>query len=231
MSFVSFVSFVSSVFSVIELAVANETRSMQDPPNDNPSRTTLALLAGGAGTRMGLPKSRLTLAGLPILQYLHTRFNWPGPTLLITAPGFEKPPASHLFTREAPDPVAGLGPLRGILTALESAETDIVVITTVDMPNVSPTQLYWLSNQLASRPESLAIMLRPAGVDSPIEPFPSAFRRSDASLIASRLSAGHRSVQQLAQNPAITLLTAPSDWPASTWLNLNTPEDLATFFT
>ena len=43
---------------------------------------------------------------------------WPGPTLLVTAPAVAHPPAADLFDREAVDPVDGLGPLRGVLTAL-----------------------------------------------------------------------------------------------------------------
>ena len=45
---------------------------------------TLAILAGGAGSRMGEPKANLSVRGRPILQYLFERFNWPGPTMLVT---------------------------------------------------------------------------------------------------------------------------------------------------
>src|SRR3954469_12653277 len=102
---------------------------------------TLAILAGGEGSRMGRPKGLLRVHGRPVLEYLLERFDWPGPTLLVTAPGRERPPACELFSCEVQDPVAGLGPLRGILTALESARTPLVVVTSVDMPGVGREQL------------------------------------------------------------------------------------------
>src|SRR5438552_17571218 len=82
---------------------------------------TRAILAGGEGSRMGKPKALLEINGRPILAYLLEQFAWPGPTLLVTAPGREKPPGHELFSREVVDPVAGEGPLRGILTALEGS--------------------------------------------------------------------------------------------------------------
>ena len=39
--------------------------------------------------------------------------------MLVTAPGFERPPGFERFGREVVDPIAGIGPLRGVLTAIE----------------------------------------------------------------------------------------------------------------
>ena len=69
---------------------------------------------------MGQPKGLLTLKGQPILDYLLDALAWPGPTLLVTAPGREHPPGWERFDNEAADPESGGGPLRGVLTALES---------------------------------------------------------------------------------------------------------------
>src|SRR5579862_8121383 len=87
------------------------------------STTTLAILAGGNSRRMGFPKSQLKIQNKPILQYLLETLTWPGPTLLITAPGHEHPPAHNLFHTEAIDPTPQQGPLRGILTALQNSQT------------------------------------------------------------------------------------------------------------
>src|SRR5688572_29494375 len=102
------------------------------------SSTTLAILAGGAGSRMGRAKSLLTVHGRPVLEYLHRQFAWPGPTLLVTTPGRERPPGHELFSREVTDPVADLGPLRGLLTALEQCTTPLLIVSTVDMPCIAP---------------------------------------------------------------------------------------------
>ena len=56
------------------------------------------------------------------------------------------PAGMDSFTRELVDPVGGLGPLRGVLTALENAGTEHVVVTPVDMPGLIAGQLRWLAS-------------------------------------------------------------------------------------
>src|SRR5271163_3705700 len=122
------------------------------------ARTTLAVLAGGEGRRMGGPKGSLSLDSRPILERLLDRLAWPGPTLLVTAPGRNHPPGWRRFTNEATDPVAGEGPLRGILTALENASTNEVVVLPVDMPNITRAPLAWLAARLQENPAAAAVM-------------------------------------------------------------------------
>jgi molybdopterin-guanine dinucleotide biosynthesis protein A len=188
---------------------------------------SLCILAGGEGQRMGRPKAELRIGEVPILQYLLDRFAWPGPTMLVTAPGREHPPAWERFDREVADPVAGLGPLRGLLTALEHAPTSMIVVTTVDMPGVGVEQCDFLVNYLRSRPQQLGVMTRRAtGGAQQIEPFPSAFRASAKQAVAKALSESRRSVYGLSQVEGFAVIDAPTDWDESIWRNLNTPEDL-----
>ncbi|HVB97908.1 MAG TPA: NTP transferase domain-containing protein [Candidatus Dormibacteraeota bacterium] len=194
------------------------------------SQTTLAVIAGGRGERMGLPKSHLRFQQQPILEWLLRRMRWPGPTLLVTAPAVAHPPAADLFDREAIDPVDGLGPLRGLLTALEESFTPIVAVITVDMPMVRAPLLARLVEVLTAQPETRGVMCRVAGQEKcRIEPFPSAFRREAREEIAVRLGAIENSVQALAALPGFLALGAPPEWPASTWTNLNTPAEFAAF--
>lgn len=183
---------------------------------------TLAILAGGAGTRMGGPKSQLDIAGKPILDLLLDRIDWRGPTMLVTAPGTQSPPGSARFDTEVSDPAPGLGPLRGILTALETANTEVLVIATVDMPGITRAQLDWI---VRSR-EKLALMFRRA---ERIEPFPSAWHRSGAPIVAEQLNQHRRAVQALAKLEGFETIEAPVDWPDEIWTNLNTPDDLRAF--
>ena len=60
--------------------------------NEAKDSVTLAVLAGGEGSRMGLPKAELAIQDKPLLTFLLDRLKWPGPTLLVTAPGREHPP-------------------------------------------------------------------------------------------------------------------------------------------
>jgi molybdenum cofactor guanylyltransferase len=191
---------------------------------------TLAILAGGEGSRMGKPKALLTIDRIPILEFLLNRFGWTGPTMLVTAPGREHPPGWQRFDRECADPVAGLGPLRGVLTALERAETPLVVITTVDMPNISPVQLDWIQRQLSADGERIGVMTQRAiAGDLRIEPFPSALRTTAVDILRSRMEKGSRSVYSLKDQAGFTVVSAPADWPESTWINLNDPEEFDAF--
>ena len=99
---------------------------------------TLAVLAGGEGTRMGFAKGELNIDGRPILSHLLERFAWPGWTLLVTAPGREHPSGWEGFTREVSDPEAGQGPLRGVLTALEQARMPGSPSKTTGFPTFTP---------------------------------------------------------------------------------------------
>jgi molybdopterin-guanine dinucleotide biosynthesis protein A len=191
-----------------------------------PAQTTLAVLAGGQGRRMGGPKSHLRIGGRPILQFLLDRFDWPGPTLVVTAPGVEHPPAAGCFDAEAIDSVAGQGPLRGVLTALETARTPLLVAVTVDMPGVSLEQLNWLLDQLDSEPRRLGVMSRRA---QRVEPFPFACRDEARSILAQQLLIGRRSAHALLDLPGFVAEPVPSDWPAEIWANLNYPQDYQAF--
>jgi molybdenum cofactor guanylyltransferase len=193
-------------------------------------RVTLAVLAGGEGSRMGMPKGLLQIHEEPILRHLLRRAAWPGPTLLVTAPGREHPPAWEEYDLEVPDPVADCGPLRGILTALEAAQTECVLVSTVDMPAVSHAQFAWLAAQAQDRPDAMGLMLRREAGEAPcIEPFPAIFRRDAASLLRERLAAAQRSVSRLTSDPRVALVNAPAAWSDAIWANLNHPADLQTY--
>ena len=179
---------------------------------------------------MGTPKAWLELERLPILAWLLGRLRWPGPTMLVTAPSVIHPPGSKLFDQEVVDPVDGIGPLRGILTALNAMLTPRAAIITIDMPGVTPLVFEWLVESLARRPQCRGVMCRVgSGASERTEPFPSVFRADAAESIAARVASGRLSVQGLCEEPDFCALAAPEDWAANTWANLNTPADMAAF--
>ena len=176
---------------------------------------------------MGRPKAELRIGGFPILLHLLRRFDWPGPTLLVTAPGRERPPGYEPFTREATDPSFGQGPLRGILTAIEHAQTRLLVAVAVDMPLVERDQVSWLASELHRRQEALAIMtFQRDGNAAQLQPFPAAFRAEAAAAVRRLLAANRRSLHALLDCPGVVAVDAPAAWDASTWTNLNSPGDL-----
>ena len=195
--------------------------------------TTLAILAGGEGSRMGRPKGELEINGKPILLFLLDRLNWPGPTLLVTAPGRERPPGSEAFDREATDPITGQGPLRGLHTALTHSTTPRVVIAPVDMPLISRTQLEWLIQEQSTSADAMALMLRRRmNSETIFEPFPSIWHVDAVPVLEERLAhqePRERSLRFLTDHPRILLRDCPVDWEESTWINLNHPQDLRSF--
>ena len=179
---------------------------------------------------MGTPKALLRIQNRPILDYLIDRLAWPGPRWLITAPGREHPPGWERFDRELVDPVASLGPLRGVLTALEQLDRAELIITTVDMPQMTTGALRWMVEQLRSRPEIVGMMChRDCTTSQQTEPFPLAVQKAADHLIRQRLENGQLSVQRLLEEPSFISISPPPDWPASLWLNLNTAADLQAF--
>ncbi|HXE55610.1 MAG TPA: molybdenum cofactor guanylyltransferase [Tepidisphaeraceae bacterium] len=194
------------------------------------SQTTLAILAGGVGSRMGRAKGSLDLQGRPILSYLLERLAWPGPKWLVTSPGRENPPGYEGFDRELVDPEAGVGPLRGILTALERVETPVLVVVPVDMPGLAIEQVREVVRQLALHASARGLMFRRrVGGDSQIEPFPIGLRYEAASEIRERLRLKQRSVHRLLEDPSFVSVPAPEDWSEEVWTNLNEPQNLETF--
>jgi molybdopterin-guanine dinucleotide biosynthesis protein A len=179
---------------------------------------------------MGQPKAALQIAMKPILTYLLERFRWKGPTMLVTAPGQQLPPGADLFDTVSADAVSGEGPLRGVLTALQHATTEIALVATVDMPGIEPKHLHHVHSLLRNRSRSDVIMLHQHGKPSEVEPFPSAYRcRRAAELILAQLESGMRAVRGLRKLPCVDVLSAPSDWRPSVWANLNSPSDVKEF--
>jgi molybdopterin-guanine dinucleotide biosynthesis protein A len=197
----------------------------------NLADVTLAILAGGEGSRMGRPKGELSISGRPILAWLLDQLDWPGPTMLVTAPGREKPSGHERFAREVVDRVSGGGPVRGILTALENVQTPLLIVATLDMPGLGRAQLEWLVGMLRGRADlDLVMPNRLAGGKVQVEPFPSAYRTSARPLVETQLKKdSSASVQSLAKLPRAALVLAPRDWPERVWTNLNRPEDLEQF--
>jgi molybdopterin-guanine dinucleotide biosynthesis protein A len=187
---------------------------------------TLAILAGGEGSRMGMPKGELRVGGEPILAYQLRQIAWDGPTMLVTAPGREGPPGHEAFDREVVDPFGGLGPLRGVLTALEQAATPLVVVATVDMPGVRAEQLRFLVAELHRRAGALGVMMRWGGG---VEPFPCAFQTGATAVVARELQEGRRAVHSLCRHDGFAAVYAPRNWDARVWTNLNQPGDVRQF--
>jgi molybdopterin-guanine dinucleotide biosynthesis protein A len=194
------------------------------------SDVTLAVLAGGVGRRMGIPKAKLRIGDQPILAWLLEHLQWPGKTMLVGSPAVSDAPAMHLFDQNVTDPVDGLGPVRGILSALEMCTTSLLCVIPVDMPYLTQPRLEWVLQVLAQRPAYLGVLCTvQRGSHQTIEPFPSAFRTSAAPHLRQYLDDGQRSIKGLLAMDIFRQIAVPSDWAENTWTNLNHPEELEAF--
>jgi molybdopterin-guanine dinucleotide biosynthesis protein A len=192
--------------------------------------TTFVVLAGGEGSRMGKPKGLLTIAGRPILQHILKGAQWGGPTLLVTSPGRQSPPGADGFDAEVTDPVAGLGPMRGILTALEHAKTEQIVVSPVDMPSIGGEPFHWLANALFERVGVMGLLIERAVCRELIlEPLPAAFREGARNMLQQRIEGGKFSLHRLVECDLVQTIRAPESWPEAVWNNLNFPKDLVEF--
>ena len=183
----------------------------------NEAEVTLAILAGGRGQRMGKPKALLRVGDEPILTYLFNRFAWRGPTMLVTSPGREGPPGAEQFDREVVDPVEGMGPVRGVITALEHSQTKQLIVASVDMPLIAREQLLWLVENVKDK---AGVMVRH---ESEVEPFPSILNKERAGRPL------YDSMRALTKILDFAVIDAPASWPADVWTNLNEPADLGVF--
>jgi molybdopterin-guanine dinucleotide biosynthesis protein A len=187
-----------------------------------------AIVAGGAGTRLGgVVKSLVEVGGrriidrqLEVLRPLFAR---------VVVVASDPAPWAALGVPVIPDRVPpGAGPLAGIdaaLGALAAGEDDVVCVAG-DMPFLTPAALTLLRDH---RPDAQAVAARVAG--SP-EPLFARYGRSCARVIAAALAAGRFKAAAVLEQLAVAYLDEPAlraiD-PALRFLtNINTPEDLAT---
>jgi molybdopterin-guanine dinucleotide biosynthesis protein A len=187
----------------------------------------LAILAGGASSRMGRPKTDLEINGKPILRWLLERLKDQRRAMLITSPGHEHPAGCDAFDGEFVDPIAGQGPLRGVITALENCgDAKAVLILTCDMPLVTAGILASLEASLHGQPKVLGVMSQHG---EQIEPFPLVASVALLPILHERLHAGRRSLRALASDPSIRVVMAPREWGDAVWTNLNSPTDFDRF--
>ena len=102
-----------------------------------------AVLAGGAGSRMGEPKALVELAGRPLISYPLSAVAEAGlEPAVVAKPDSELP---ELDCRLIEEPSEPRHPLCGVLAALSAAEGRPVVALACDMPFVPPDLLAWLA--------------------------------------------------------------------------------------
>lgn len=120
-----------------------------------------AVLAGGAGRRLGGAKATAELAGRPLISYPLAAFAAAGIEAVVVAkPDTELPPLDCEVLTEPEEP---RHPLAGIVAALGAAGERPLVVLACDMPLANPELLA----ALAAAPEPLVVP-SPGGLPEPL---------------------------------------------------------------
>ncbi len=170
---------------------------------------TVAVLAGGLGSRIGGDKALVQLGGRPLITYPLAAAETAGLDAVVVAKRATKlPPLDVPILLELDAPTH---PLLGVITALEKLPA--VIALPCDMPLVDPLALA----ALAEMQDEVATLW-------PGEPFPALYRRSALPQLRGALQAGASVRSTQAQSSAPAAITSMR--PASQ-LAVNTPKDLA----
>ncbi len=185
-----------------------------------------ALLAGGRSRRMGRDKRLLVIdwEGEPVplwkRQLNVLRQLAPVELLVSGSPDLEYPPDAKVV----PDRIENAGPLAGIVSCLEAAKSELLLVLAVDLPNMNSEYLKTLVQGSA-----LGCGVVPA-IAQAVEPVVAVYPVEAATLAITWLEQGERSVQtfarRLEREGLVTIRTiAPAE--KALFRNWNSPEDLA----
>jgi molybdopterin-guanine dinucleotide biosynthesis protein A len=182
-----------------------------------------ALLVGGASRRMGSDKAHMQIGGEAAAVVLSRRLATLFEEVLLVG---GDPPAGAVGRRVA-DPDGPRSALRGLVAALDAANSPRVVVLATDVPAVTPDLLL----ALVGAPEADAVVPR---TDAGAEPLCALYRREPVLAEARRrLDGGELALHALLGALDVTWLEgadlAALDPDGTALANLNTPEALAAF--
>lgn len=187
-----------------------------------PTTPTLAILAGGASTRMGRDKAQLDDGRGPLLPRLAAMgLHCDLPVLII---GRHQPDDWPLPEVDfVPDDDPGQGPLGGLATAL--ARSAPVLLIACDLAGLTPRALTWLARTAMEQPLIDGLVTERDGL---IEPLFACYTARCRPQVEQRLANGQRALHRLIADGQFRHAHLPAPlWPALT--NVNTPEEWRRF--
>lgn len=192
------------------------------PSNSDNSNVTAVILAGGAGRRMaGEDKGLMPLQDKPLVQHVLERLAPQTEQLLINCNRNQERYARFGYPLLADGMEGGLGPLAGLLSALESSSSEFVLSVPCDTPYL-PCDL--VARMLATLQQENADACTVSDGER-LHPVIMLVRRSAAAALRGYLETGHRKVHDWFYSVA----HCSSDFSdqAHAFININTPQQLA----
>lgn len=185
---------------------------------------TGALLAGGAGRRLGgVRKALLNVGGgVTILDRSLGLMRELFPAAIVIAN--EPEPYAHAGAPIVGDPIPGKGAPGGLLAALEAAKTPWVFLLACDMPLVEAKVIRALASHVT--PDTKSVIAIRDGRPEPLHAF---WSTTLAPRLSEMLRTGDPSFRDLlAEIPHVRVpVDELGDGAARTFSSVNTPEDLA----
>jgi molybdenum cofactor guanylyltransferase len=180
------------------------------------------LLAGGRSTRMGTDKATLTIAGVSLAERVAAVLTSCCESVLVASGDGRR--LAWLGLPQVADVTPDAGPLAGIVAGLEAAETALVAVCAVDLPEASAAVLRALEAVWSGEPCVVP------EVDGRLQPLHAVWSRAAAPALRAELDDGHRSVLRavahLGGRVAGPPVWAPADATGRFARNVNRPEDL-----
>ena len=186
---------------------------------------SIALQAGGASRRMGRDKGLLPFRGLPLIEFIRRQVEGLSDDLFIIS---NRPQEYAAFGLPVyPDVLPGKGALGGLYTALHHAQCGRCFVLACDMPFVNREMLRWMA-ALAGEWEAVVPRgARPGWV----EPFRGVYAAALKEGLRAALEGGVLRIGEFLSRRRVRYLSPEEirrfDPRFRTFINLNTPEDLA----
>lgn len=186
---------------------------------------TAVILAGGKSRRMGADKSLLVVDGQPMLaRVIQALRPLNLPMVLVTnTPDIHGSFLLPMMT----DLQSGFGALGGVYTALSQMSTEYALVVACDMPRLNTTVLAYLVTLTAHYPDAAAIVPRIAGRAQPLH---AVYHKRCLSILESHLNTGNLALNAFLEHVPVHWVDEadlrPFDLTLSSFLNLNTPQDL-----
>jgi molybdopterin-guanine dinucleotide biosynthesis protein A len=186
------------------------------------SEVTLILLTGGRSRRMGRDKATMEVEGRPLgLRPVEAL----GP--MVAEVVVAGRPLPGLEARVVADPVAGAGPLAGVVAGLRALRTPLAVAVACDMPSLVPAVVGMLLDRLRADPALVGACCEGA---QGIEPLPLALRAAAEAPMRAALERGERALR-VALGAAAVSLAPESSWrpldpEGRCFVNWNRPDEV-----
>jgi len=180
------------------------------------------VLAGGASTRMGHDKSRISWSSGTLLTHAIERMRRVSNDVFVVGSS----DAINLPVQVLSDKISGVGPLAGVHSALSHSTTEWNLVLAVDLPLITPEMLIWLTDVQAD-PSQIAIVPR---AKSRLQPLCAVYRRDVLPEIEGALTLKESSIHRLLERLSTRIIEEEqliaAGFSPEMFLNVNTPEDL-----